>query len=457
MEPVDNTDRFSGIISKVFDVSFLVKRFLMLYLILLPFQMIPKFLDLEESIVTKIIFNIDELTTLFMFFILLTFIAIKPQVYRFRYDAMPTRLLLLFLFVACLSILWNSMLWNRLYILQGFFSTYNFLKNIIVVCFFATLKWDKNDLKFLIKGIAITVLILAIAGIIGEIVALMGKDPHNLVRTEEYKTRFGFYRVQSLTGEGSTNYLAMYGVLGFFLVDFAFRYSLTRKLGKFIVFLLIVLTFSKRGWLSLFLMVFLIRKKIKSIWLFSLLLIGVFGLYIIFLILETYDIVDPEHYMRAYGYLKSIELFIQHPILGVGPGMFGDLGSVIFGSPYYSGIPIYMYDKIAERGGIDSFWPVILAQTGVVGFLLFGAIFTSFYLKIEKIANKFKILDNELYKVGRVLGAYIIALILMGLGSNLNKPFVTYTFFGLYGIYVSLFFQFSKPETLGGKNEKQNN
>jgi hypothetical protein len=454
MEPVGSIERLSGITSKFFDVSFLVKRFLMLYLILLPFQMIPNFLSLEESIITKIISNIDELTTLSMFFILLTFIALKPRVYRFRYDAMPTRLLLLFLFVACLSILWNSMLWNRLYILQGFFSTYNFLKNIIVVCFFATLKWDKNDLKFLIKGIAITVLILAIAGIIGEILALTGKDSLNLVITEESKTRFGFYRVQSLTGEGSTNYLAMYGVLGFFLVDFAFKYSISRKLGKFIVFLLIIFTFSKRGLLSLFFMVLLIRKKIKSLWLFSLLIIGVFGLYIIFLILETSDIVDPEHYMRAYGYLKSFELFIQHPILGIGPGMFGDLGSIIFGSPYYSDISTFMYDKIAERGGIDSFWPLILSQTGILGFLLFGAIFTSFYLKIERIANKFKILDNELYKLGRVLAAYIIVLILMALGSNLNKPFVTYTFFGMYGIYMSLFFQFSKLEIFKGKNEK---
>jgi hypothetical protein len=150
---------------------------------------------------------------------------------------------------------------------------------------------------------------LAIFGIAGEVLALLGRDSHNLVVTEEYRRRWGIYRVHSLLGYGHTNYLAIYAVLSYFLADFVFKRPMILRIIKLLIVILILLTVSNRAWLSLALMFVLTTKRIKSGYVFFTLIVATAGLFILFSTLEAQNIVDPEHYYRAFTYFRSLELF----------------------------------------------------------------------------------------------------------------------------------------------------
>jgi hypothetical protein len=421
-------------ISQPRGIPFFVKKLLLLYLILLPIQALPKFMGIKDGALVKIVAYSDEITTVLMFFVLFTFIVLRPTVYRINRNVVPTTLFVLFVLSGLLS-----MGWNLVGPIQGIFGLYNLLKNIIIIYFFASLKWDKKDLFFLIKGILAMTIILAIFGIAGEILALLGRDSHNLVVTEEYRRRWGIYRVHSLLGYGHTNYLAIYAVLSYFLADFAFKRPMILRIIKLLIVILILLTVSNRAWLSLALMFVLTKKRIRSGYILFTLIASTAALFILFIILESRDVMDPEHYLRGFAYLRSFELFINNPVIGVGPGMFGDLSSAIFGSPYYSDWPGYFQDFVSQMGGLDFFWAVILVQVGILGFVIFGMIFARLYRNVDDAVNIYKNKDTVLYKVGGILKNFIIALILLGLGSSLNKPFVAYTYFGLYGIYMSIY------------------
>jgi hypothetical protein len=401
--------------------------------LVLPFQTLPRFLGAGDGIFVKFISYLDEITTIMMFFVLFTFIVLRPTVYRINRNVVPATLFLLFVLIGFLS-----MGWNQVNPIQGIFGIYNLIKNIIIIYFFASLKWDKKDLFFLVKGVVAITVILAIFGIAGEILALLGKDPLNLVEAQDYRKRFGIYRVHSVLGHGHANYLGIYAVLSFFLADFASKRPIIPKIIKLVILILIFFTVSRAAWLSIILLYILTRKQIRSGYVFFTLLAAMTGLFFLFIILESHNVIDPERYYRAFAYFKSFELFISNPVIGVGPGMFGDVTSVIFKSPYYSDWPVYFEDLFMQSGGIDSFWTVILVQVGCLGFILWGMILARLYKNIQYAANVCRNEDAVLYKLGGVLKSFIIALILLGLGSGLNKPFVVYTYFGLYGIYMSI-------------------
>jgi hypothetical protein len=72
-------------------------------------------------------------------------------------------------------------------------------------------------------------------------------------------------------------------------------------------------------------------------------------------------------------------------------------------------------------------------------------IFARLYKNMQAAVNIYKKEDAALFKLGSVLKNFIIALILLGLGSSLNKPFVAYTYFGLYGMYMSIYTYATRP------------
>lgn len=69
------------------------------------------------------------------------------------------------------------------------------------------------------------------------------------------------------------------------------------------------------------------------------------------------------NYGRLYYWLRGLDLFLHHPLLGVGPGRFGGSVAHIFGSPWY---------KIYGLGGmstVDSEVVQVLGELGILGFL----------------------------------------------------------------------------------------
>lgn len=431
-------------IIRLFDVPSMAKRFLIIFLLLLPFQNLLKALIVQtksQNILLKAISYSDEISTLLMFGILFSFIAFKPKAYTFRIiDTPMTKPLFLFILVASMSILWN-----RVYIFQGIFGIYDVIKNILVFYVFATLRWNRKELFTFIFWIEIVVIILVVTGLIAEILSVAGMTPKiitNLVA--EDKIRLGFHRVASLTGEGAINYLGMYTLLGLFLIHATVKSKIIKFSGIAICLGLIFFTFSRQTWIGLSFMLALTNRR--------LILPGImiFG-FLILVSQPSLERFSPDLYFRAFAYLEALDIFINNPIIGAGPGMFGGLASVMFHSPYYSDWPSFYQEMVYSMGSIDSYWPVILAEVGILGFLAYFSAWIALHNKIAAISRWFKSNDDmDLYRIGNVLKNYIIALIIMCFFTGLNKPFVIYTFFALCGIYMSLYYQYKEEDKLQG-------
>jgi O-antigen ligase len=87
---------------------------------------------------------------------------------------------------------------------------------------------------------------------------------------------------------------------------------------------------------------------------------------------------------REYCREISLLIFRDHPLAGVGPGMYGGHISLKYGSPVYAA---YGFDGrhlryLSERvGSIEQQWAQTLAETGAVGLgLLLVLIFTPAYI-----------------------------------------------------------------------------
>ncbi len=434
-----NTSR-SDYIIRLFDVASVTRKLLIIFILLLPLQRLLKNLFIHNKFLVKLVSYSDEISTLFMFAVLFTFIALKPKVYAFRIMELPTtRPLLLFVLVASFSMIYNSV-----YVFQGGFGIYDVIKNILVFYVFATLRWRREEFLSFVFWIKIIVIILAVSGIIGEILAVAGIDPrlNPLVRMYgEHKKRLGLDRVISITGAGGVNYLGLYALMGLFLIYATTKGKLEKFLGMFSALGLIFLTFSRQAWMGLFAMMVLTKKKL--IWPGLLIVAG-----IALMTVPSVERYTPDQYYRSFTYLEAFRVFLDHPFFGAGPGMFGGLASVIFHSPYYDDWPRYFLGKIYSFGSLDAFWPSILAEVGIIGFSAYLYIWIALYRKLSLISGWYKSIgDTLMCNIGTVLKNYSVALVIMCFFTGFNKPFVVYTFFALCGIYLSLFIQYKEDES----------
>lgn len=426
---------------RLFDVPSIAKKFLIIFLLLLPFQYVLKAFFVQimpQNVLVNVISYSDEISTVLMFGILFSFVAFKPKVYTFKIIENPlTKPLALFMLVACISILWNEV-----YIFQGIFGIYDVTKNILVFYVFATLRWGRNEFLTFIFWFKIVVMILAVTGVVGEILSIAGFEPKLITPlVADDKVRLGLSRVSSLTGVSGINYLGMYTLLGLFIFHLTTKNRIKRILGTFIILSLIFFTFSRQTWMGLFIMLVLTKRK--------LILPGILVIGSVLLITplspERYN---PDFYFRAFTYIEAFNIFMDHPVIGAGPGMFGGLASLIFNSPYYTDWPSFYQEMVRAMGSIDTFWPVILAEAGTLGFLAYFFVWIALYKNVATMSRWFKANDDmDLYEIGNVLKNYIIALIIMCFFTGLNKPFVTYTFFALCGIYLSLYYQYKDQGT----------
>lgn len=164
------------------------------------------------------------------------------------------------------------------------------------------------------------------------------------------------------------------------------------------------------------------------------------GLIVYMALTEVHIITDAEKYLRLFAYKEAFSLFRNHPVLGVGPGMFGGLASILFNSPYYNYWPTHFKDFVFNMGSVDSFWPVILAETGILGFIAYLMIFITLCTWLSNAARWYRTFDDTyMAALGKVARNYTLAVIIMCFFTGLNNPFVTYTFFSLCGIYLSVF------------------
>lgn len=417
-------------------------KLLFLVILVLPFQRFPTIFferpeQYKEVIGLKLFTYLDEISFIISMVLVLWFILLKSPYYSLNLRNIPFTKYLLFL----IAVSGISIIVNRVPPIQGLFGIYDIVKNIMVTYVFTALYWSRDEFLTIIGWVKKIVILLAIVGIIAEILALYGGIGVGYLVLSEEDKRLGFYRVQSLTGYGSGNYLGMYALLGLFLIYTTTKSGIKKKLSLLATLGLIFLTFSKQTWMGLFMMLVLTKKRLIVPGL--LIIVGLTAM-----ILFSSDDYDPEVYYRTFTYCESLKLLRANPIFGAGTGMFGGLASIIFESPVYDDWPEFHRNLGFNMGGIDAFWPIIWGEMGLLGVIAFSLLWSSIFRGLRYISNQFKTMgDVQMYNIGRILANYVIALVIMCFGTGLNGAFVVWTYFGLVGIYFSLYYKYQTGQT----------
>lgn len=402
-----------------------LKRLLIIFLCLLPFQNIRlPFFEIDVFAQTPAYIRyLDEIVFIVTFLTLLTFIVLRPTSYvmvKFPFN-IPV---VIFLFVALLSLAINQVA-----LLQGCFGIYDMIKNILVVYAFAYLGFTRDDLMRVVGLLTKVALLMGVVAILAEFAAMMwGVGIGFFVNPEK---RFGLYRVVSLAGAGSWNYLGIYMTLLFYLSLVSMKPTLFKKGVLFTSLATVVLTFSRQSWVGLGIMACALNRRMIPF--------GLFFLVTVIWMFQGYEF-SPTSNFRAFAFTESLDILRQNPLFGVGPGMFGGLGAGIFGTPIYNFWPSNFADFALRLQGIDMFWPSVWGELGLVGFTAYASIWMSIFFYLGRIVKYFNGKDDRIMRdIGNVLRYFILAIGVMGFGGGLNAAFVSFTYFALVGMYISAY------------------
>lgn len=404
-----------------------LKGFLFFFLILLPFQGLPRTFSIDsDSILIRFFSYTDELTFLLSVLILTTFILLKPMIYRIRRIPI-SKYIFWYVLIALISLVIN-----KVSLKQGGYGIYDVLKNIFVFYVFAHLDFTKDELMNLIKILQKIAIFIGVVALFAELIAMGWQAGIGYLVTEE--KRLGLYRVFSLTGFGTWNYLGVYMTLIFFLTAIIRKPSLERTMVFFTALSTLFLTFSRQAWLGFSIMIFLFKKKLIPIAL-------IIALIVLWMLVSDVHTFTPEKYFRGYAFVQSLNILREHLFWGVGPGMFGSVSASIFGSPYYATWPKYFQELAIKYHGIDQFWPWIWSEGGIIGLFAYISIWGSLYFYFKRIGTFFLTRnDMQMYNLAKVLRYFIFVIGVMGFAGGLNIAFVIFTYFALGGMYVSIYF-----------------
>jgi O-antigen ligase len=144
---------------------------------------------------------------------------------------------------------------------------------------------------------------------------------------------------------------------------------------------------------------------------------------------------ESETYFRKYTIAKSVEVWRDHPLLGVGPGMFGSWITGVTESAdvfnKYDFDPLWLAMMTRHRT-LDQFWFQLLAETGIVNTFAFVALL----LVLWRITLRRSRLSKDVFR-GRLLYGLSAAPVIVAtycFGNVLNVTSVLLTYCVLLGL-----------------------
>ncbi len=428
----------------------LVRLWLFSFLIILPFSgRIANFIARFNANLSSLVFNLDELTV-----VLFLFPAIW-EYYRNRKVLDMSCLLLLispFLLI-CISGLISSYV-NQNSLQVAVFGTFDYVKNLLAIFIYAAFFKAPNDFKkiyriLLVVGVLLgTVVLMQFLWAMGSVYIFKKSitDPAIYIfRTYNESApifkywRFGIYRAPGYY------YYGLYYLL--ILAIYLYR---TKKNNTLIILPLYagVLASASRVVYGgfVFIMVAQIIKGRK--WMISLLVV----ILLVFIpnINDNNDldlsmfpnlIKSDQHVnfntigssVRSYSRYKSIEIWKDHPIWGVGPGMFGGIVATKYTSNIYTEYSIKRRKIL--NAGVEQFWFQLLAEMGIVGSLCFVNFLAILCVTMNKLKKRTEVEDIK--KLYSALIAFMGCIIIYCLGSGINISLVLFTYCALVGIGLS--------------------
>lgn len=219
-----------------------------------------------------------------------------------------------------------------------------------------------------------------------------------------------------------------FGVLGFFAF-FAFAASGSRSNIIGLACGLLLVTFLKARDF---------RQKFRFIVL--IVIVSCAGIYLTegrivdrFLQLKSSSYMDKESNVRSYYTEKGFEIFLDNPLIGVGPGRFGGSVATIFPSPVYQEYRVRSPKEWAGIAQADVFYPHLLAELGIFGSFIFFVLVGKTLLRWLLLVKSRRIRWTP---KGAFLSASILAILIASIGGPYMELHITSFFFWLYLFFL---------------------
>ena len=435
----------------------IIKLLLTGILLFLPFQRkITKDLLMSSSNMTGIINSVDEITIVVFFLLAFREYCKNRKLPDCMYVFTSIFLMGVVIFISGIV--------NGNFIYTTILGTFDYIKMFLVIFIYAAFFKEKDDFKKIFRLLLILASIIGAVALLQELWALsarylLGRDLHEmggyLIGRNEIKEiswRFGIYRPRSLMH--NSNIMGLYCLLIFITYIFT-----EKKKNLPILFLLLigVLTSLSRmayAGIALSTVIYLFRQRNRLI------IIGGTAVLTLFLYMgfvkdvnfldmlsepDSIDIElvqmdengesleeDNEVEFREYTKNKAMEIWKDHPVWGVGPGMFGGRISLITHSEIYEEYNIFKREQLGKWGGIDQFWSQLLAELGIVGTVHFILLLLSLYISFLIVHKQSS--SDEMQNLSKGLGIFIIVILIICTGSGINIAPVIFTYMAFIGI-----------------------
>lgn len=427
----------------------LARLWLMSMLFFMPVQFyIVKKINLWNEHMATFINRLDEMTI--VVFILLAIIEFFKNKTKYRLYIM----LLFPIFMFSISVFVSGII-NDNSMFVTMIGIFDYMKPFLILFVYAAFFTEYDDIKNIWRLLLIMAVVFGIIAFIQEVWALGfryigGKSVTDsglyilrpLVDTTmaEYFWRFGAYRAPSLIVQA--NYLGFHSL---FILTIYF--TTTRKINYFVmvpIFLGIVTSISRIIYMGLLFITgirFFIFKK-RSFLLF----IPVVLIIVIMSVFSNFNVLDKpiqlnmeidnigsvgEISYRGYTLSKCLEVWRDHPVMGVGPGMFGSPISSTFYSHLYDEYNFSNTWIFKSAKSIDLFIPYLLAESGIAGTIFYANIFITLFAVLAIFEKQATPDEAKIFFKGLKIS---LMLILIWICVNDIYTPTIFTYFALVGV-----------------------
>jgi O-antigen ligase len=322
--------------------------------------------------------------------------------------------------------------------------TFDYVKNFLAIFVYAAFFRDFNEFRKLFRLLLIIAVLLGTVALIQFIwamgsVYMLGKEITDQsvyiffnipMDNIDIAWRYGIFRTSSLT------YHAY--ILGLFnlLILTIYFYSGKRAKIKTVIPLLsgVLMSVSRMalgGLIFITLLQLIKRKK----WIILVLLLLIFTGIFAFNKMNYDKNKDPGYFdIRAQTQQKALEIWKDHPFLGVGSGMFGGTVSFKHNSYVYEEYNVVQIGYLKQVGGIEQFWFQILTEMGIVGALLFINLIVFLFITLYKLREQ--AMSQDMKNLFSGLIVFIPCILIVTIGSGINIAPVLFTYCAFIGMGV---------------------
>jgi O-antigen ligase len=326
---------------------------------------------------------------------------------------------------------------NSLYVTA--LGTFDYLKNFLVIFIYAAFFRDLNDFKKVFRLLLIIAVLLGTVALIQFVwamgsVYILGKSVTDRsvyifsnmpIATLDTNWRYGIFRTSSLT-----YHAYILGLFNLLIFTIYLNTEKGEKIKTSIPLLSgVVASVSRMAYGGLIVVVvFQLIEKKKWILLLFLFLAGILVLNRMYYGGHS----DTSDSIRAQTRQTALEVWKDHPELGVGPGMFG--GIVAFKSYSYINELYNLNSSYLEHEvkSIEQFWFQMLAEVGTVGVLLFINFLIFLFIALYQL--RIHAFSQDMMSLFSGLIVFIPCMLIVTIGSGVNIAPMLFTYCAFVGM-----------------------